>query len=92
MRRPIEKAQHLSIRYTERLAEAGLELSVGSFGDSYERSIEVLEYATLDWVATGLPHAGDELPRGERVFLTGANATSLILGLSAPLAPPEPAE
>jgi len=47
-------------------------------------------YATLDWVATGLPHAGDEIPSGERVFLTGANATSLIVGVSAPLAPPEP--
>jgi hypothetical protein len=27
--------QYLSIRYTERLAEAGIELSVGSTGDSY---------------------------------------------------------
>jgi putative transposase len=28
--------QYLSIRYTERLAEAGIELSVGSTGDSYD--------------------------------------------------------
>jgi hypothetical protein len=54
----------------------------------YLRNLKL--YATLDWVVTGLPRAGDEVPRGERVFLTGANATSLIIGLSAPLAPPEP--
>ena len=30
-------SQYLSIRYTERLAEAGIEPSVGSVGDSYDR-------------------------------------------------------
>ena len=30
---------HLSIRYTERLAEAGAELSVGSRGDSYDNAL-----------------------------------------------------
>jgi hypothetical protein len=30
LRRPIESAQYLSIRYTERLAEAGIEPFVGS--------------------------------------------------------------
>ncbi len=29
-------AQYVSIRYTERLAEAGVEVSVGSVGDSYD--------------------------------------------------------
>ena len=64
--------QYLSIRYTERLAEAGIEPSVGSRGDSYDnalaesviglfktevirrrgpwRSLETVEYATLEWV------------------------------------------
>ena len=64
--------QYISIRYTERLAEAGLEPSVGSVGDSYDnalaesviglfktevirrqgpwRSLEAVEFATLDWV------------------------------------------
>jgi transposase InsO family protein len=64
--------QYLSIKYTERLAEAGLEPSVGSVGDSYDnalaetinglykaevihrrspwRSMEAVEYATLEWV------------------------------------------
>jgi len=66
-------AQYLSIRYTERLAEAGIELSVGSTGDSYDnalaetviglfkteeiyrrgpwKSLEDVEFATLEWVA-----------------------------------------
>lgn len=64
--------QYLSIRYTERLLEAGIEPSVGSVGDSYDnalaetviglfktevirrrgpwRSLEAVEYATLEWV------------------------------------------
>ncbi len=64
--------QYLSIRYTERLAEAGIEASVGSVGDSYDnalaetiiglyktelirrngpwRSLEAVEFATLEWV------------------------------------------
>jgi transposase InsO family protein len=29
-------SQYLSIKYTERLGEAGIEPSVGSVGDSYE--------------------------------------------------------
>ena len=32
-------AQYLSIRYTERLAEAGIEPSVGSVGDSYDNAL-----------------------------------------------------
>src|SRR5206468_1468040 len=73
LRRPVELKQYLSIRYTERLAEAGIEPSVGSTGDSYDnalaesviglykteeirrrgpwRSVEDVEFATLEWVA-----------------------------------------
>jgi transposase InsO family protein len=32
-------SQYLSIRYTERLAEAGIESSVGSVGDSYDNAL-----------------------------------------------------
>ncbi len=39
LRRPIESAQYVSIRYTERLAEAGIEPSVGSVGDSYDNAL-----------------------------------------------------
>jgi transposase InsO family protein len=64
--------QYLSIKYTERLAQAGLVPSVGSVGDSYDnalaetinglykaevihrcgpwRTLEAVEYATLEWV------------------------------------------
>jgi putative transposase len=35
----IAAAQHLSIKYTERLAEAGIEPSVGSVGDSYDNAL-----------------------------------------------------
>ena len=65
-------SQYLSIRYSERLVEAGIESSVGSVGDSYDnalaetiiglyktevihhrgpwRSLDAVEYATLEWV------------------------------------------
>ena len=65
-------SQYLSIRYTDRLAEAGVESSVGSVGDSHDnamaesifglfktelirsrgpwKSVQDLEYATLEWV------------------------------------------
>jgi len=65
-------SQYLSIRYTERLAEAGVESSVGSTGDSFDnalaetinglykteiihrrgpwRTVDDVEYATLEWV------------------------------------------
>ena len=64
--------QYVSIKYSERLAEAGVEPSVGSVGDSYDnalaetitglykaevihrrgpwRSLEAVEFATLEWV------------------------------------------
>jgi transposase InsO family protein len=73
LRRPRESTQYVSIRYTERLLDAGIEPSVGSVGDSYDnalaetviglfktevirrrrpwRSLEAVEYATLEWVA-----------------------------------------
>ncbi len=64
--------QYVSMRYTERLADAGIAPSVGSRGDSYDnalaesviglykteviqrrgpwRSLEAVEFATLEWV------------------------------------------
>ncbi|WP_446730899.1 IS30 family transposase [Pseudomonas sp. SST3] len=39
LRRPVESAQYVSIRYSERLAEAGVEPSVGSVGDSYDNAL-----------------------------------------------------
>ncbi|HEX2940445.1 MAG TPA: IS3 family transposase [Rhodopila sp.] len=65
-------SQYVSIKYTDRLVEAGIEPSVGSVGDSYDnalaesinglyktevirrrgpwKSLEAVEYATLEWV------------------------------------------
>src|SRR4051794_6350061 len=39
LRRPLEPGQYLSIRYTERLANTGIEPSVGSVGDSYDNAL-----------------------------------------------------
>ncbi len=39
LRRTFESAQYVSIKYTERLAEAGIEPSVGSIGDSYDNAL-----------------------------------------------------
>ena len=39
MRRWVEFTQYVSIRYSERLAEAGIEPSVGSKGDSYDNAL-----------------------------------------------------
>ncbi|MET4754777.1 transposase InsO family protein [Bradyrhizobium sp. RT11b] len=39
LRRPFESAQYVSIKYTERLAEAGVEPSVGSVGESYDNAL-----------------------------------------------------
>jgi putative transposase len=64
LRRSVESAQYLSIRYSERLAEAGIEPSVGSKGDSYDNALaeiihrrgpwrtkQAVELATLEWVS-----------------------------------------
>jgi putative transposase len=37
--RPLESAQYLAFRYTNRLAEAAIEPSVGSVGDSYDNAL-----------------------------------------------------
>lgn len=54
--------------------------------NTYAHSVAL--FTLLDYVATGLPKAGDEVPKGERVFLDNVHATSLITGLSIPLASP----
>jgi transposase InsO family protein len=39
LRGPLEPKQYLAIRYTDRLAAAGIEPSVGSVGDSYDNAL-----------------------------------------------------
>jgi putative transposase len=39
LRRPVESAQYTSIRFTERLAQAGIQPSVGAVGSSYDNAL-----------------------------------------------------
>src|SRR5215211_5574262 len=39
MRRPLEPKQYVSMRYTDRLSDAGIAPSVGSRGDSYDNAL-----------------------------------------------------
>ena len=43
LRRPVESAQYTSIRFTQRLAEAGAAPSVGSVGDAYDNALAETE-------------------------------------------------
>jgi hypothetical protein len=43
-------------------------------------------FAILDYVASGLPRAGDEVPKGRR-FLGDARPAALIFGLAIPITP-----
>lgn len=36
---PVEPAQYVSIRYSEALAQAGIDPSVGTVGDSYDNAL-----------------------------------------------------
>ncbi|AZI58395.1 hypothetical protein EH165_09835 [Nakamurella antarctica] len=39
LRRPLESAQYTSVRYTDRLVEAGMNASIGTVGDSYDNAM-----------------------------------------------------
>lgn len=43
-------------------------------------------FAVVDYVASGLPRAGDDVPQGRR-FLENARPTSLVFGLDLPITP-----
>jgi hypothetical protein len=47
-------------------------------------------FAILDYVATGLPRAGDVVPKGVRRYVSSARPAALIAGLSIPIAPLSP--
>lgn len=47
----------------------------------------VSAFALIDYVATGVPRAGDVVPKNVRRFDTNARPTALLAGLSLPLAP-----
>lgn len=52
--------------------------------DAFLRRVTLV--GILDYVATGLPRAGDEVPKG-RLFMTAARPATLIVGLSLPITP-----
>jgi putative transposase len=39
LQRPIESSQYTAVRFSERLAEAGISASVGSVGDSFDNAL-----------------------------------------------------
>jgi putative transposase len=99
-------SQYVSIKYTDRLLEAGIEPSVGTVGDSYDnalaetinglykaevihrrgpwRSLESVEFATLEWVdwfnhRRLMGPIGNIPPaEAEQLYYTKRNATSLV--------------
>ena len=70
-------------------AELGATATIGPFATKSATSWlqHVRLSATLDWIASGLPGAGDEVPKGERVFLDDVRGMSFSLGLQLPVAP-----
>lgn len=55
---------------------------------SWLRNVEV--EGSLDYVATGLPGAGDEVPAGEQLFLEDASPWGVSALLVVPVAPLDP--
>jgi len=53
LRRPLESAQYASIRYAERLADAGALASIGTVGDSFD---DALAESVIGLAATGRTH------------------------------------
>ncbi|MBA2565560.1 MAG: hypothetical protein H0V09_09090 [Gemmatimonadetes bacterium] len=66
-----------------------LDASFGLFnwleGDGYLKNVTA--FAELDYLATGLAEAGDEVPNGERVFEEDDSPWTFIAGLTLPVAP-----
>ena len=64
-------SQYVSIRYTERLAEAGIEPSVGSVGDSYDNALA----ETIIDAQIGYDFQDGSALEGLSVYLQGQNLT-----------------
>jgi putative transposase len=47
LRRPVESAQYTAIRFTQRLADAGIQPSMGSVGDSLDNALAENFFSTL---------------------------------------------
>jgi len=75
--------QYLSIRYTERLAEAGVATSVGSRGDSYDNALaeSVIGLYKRNWSTAVVPGAAAMTSSSPRC---SGSTGSTIAGSSAP--------
>lgn len=76
--------------YTQKLDLGGVALVfpfAGTDSASAAHKSGLYLYGNLDYVATGLPRAGDDVPKGVRTFLTGAKPAALIVGVGMPVAP-----
>lgn len=76
--------------YTHKLDLGGVGLLypfAGMDSTSLARRSGIYLYANLDYVATGLPKAGDDVPKGVRTFVTGAKPAVLVFGAGLPIAP-----
>lgn len=73
--------------YTHKLGW-GVDASVKVFREVESEWLRrVLVWGALDYVATGLPGAGDEVPDGRQIFLDDASPWSFSALVSLPLAP-----
>lgn len=77
--------------YTHKL-DLNLNAALGIFNwlpkGSWFRNVKA--YGTLDYLATGIPDEGDEIPKNVRVFLKDASPWSFWSGLVIPIAPIAP--
>lgn len=76
--------------YTQKLDLGGVALLfpfAGTDSTSSAHKSGLYLYGNFDYVATGLPKAGDDVPKDVRTFLTGAKPAAFIFGVGMPIAP-----
>ena len=76
--------------YTHKLDLGGVALLypfAGTDSSSVAHKSGLYFYANLDYVATGLPRAGNDVPKGVRTFLTNAKPAVFVIGFGLPIMP-----
>lgn len=72
----VESAQYVSIKYTERLQDAGVEPLVGSAGDSYENALADTVNGQYEGRWSTDVGLGDRLKRWSSLRSNGSTATT----------------